>query len=106
MRDNEFYGLHLASSTNPVVVGNTAHSNHLDGIQVGFRVDTARLDSNRAIGNGAHGFAIEEPGNALRSNAAIGNDGVGISAPAGTIDAGRNRAFANGGGECTGIECD
>lgn len=105
MSDNEFYGLHLDSSTNAVVVGNTAHSNHLDGIQLGFRVDTARLDRNRAIANGAHGVAIEEPGNWLRSNVAIGNEGVGISAPAGTIDAGRNRAFANAGGDCTSIEC-
>lgn len=105
MSDNEFYGLHLDSSMNAVVVGNTAHSNHLDGIRLGFRVDSARLDRNRAIGNGANGFAIEEPGNALRSNFAIGNEGIGISAPSGTIDAGRNRAFDNAGGDCTAIEC-
>lgn len=38
-------------------------------------------------------------------NTAIGNQGVGTAAPAGTIDGGRNRAAGNLGGDCTNVAC-
>ena len=102
---NEFYGAVLDISTDAVVVGNVAAANAYDGFHLAFDTGTATLTNNRAVGNGANGFVIDEAGNTLRRNTAVDNGGVGILAPAGTVDGGGNRAAGNTGGDCVTLAC-
>ena len=103
--NNRFFGLRLELVEQAVLTRNTANGNEFDGIRLGFWTIDTVLQRNRADGNGADGFVIEEPGNTLRRNGAFDNGGVGIAAPAHTIDGGRNRAAGNAGGDCTGVAC-
>jgi parallel beta-helix repeat protein len=103
--NNRFFGLRLELVEQAVLTRNTANDNEFDGIRLGFWTIDTMLRRNRADGNGADGFVIEEPGNTLRRNEAFDNGGVGIAAPADTIDGGRNRAAGNAGGDCTGVAC-
>ncbi len=103
--DNRFFGLRLETVEQAVLVRNRADGNEFDGIRLGFWTTHAMLERNSTVGNGADGFSIDEPGNTLRRNEAFDNGGVGIAAPAGTSDSGRNRAAGNAGGDCTGVTC-
>ena len=54
-------------------------------------IGDAVVERNDAIANDGNGISVDQPGNTLTRNHAIGNSGVGIAAPDGTIDGGRNR---------------
>jgi large repetitive protein len=82
----------------------------VDGISVGTETDNpvpgARIEANRATGNGDDGVDVRRAGTLLRANAANGNGDLGIFAVPGVIDGGGNRAAGNGNpAECSGVSC-
>ena len=64
---------------------------------------TARLLAASLVAAGVS--AVPAVAMAVTRNRAIANQGIGIAAPAGTIDGGRNKATRNLGGNCTGVVC-
>ncbi|NHC12920.1 right-handed parallel beta-helix repeat-containing protein [Motilibacter deserti] len=102
---NVFYGLLLYQAEDAVAERNLAADNRYDGFALDFWTEGALLDRNEAVGNGEHGFRIDEPGNRLVRNRATGNSALGFSAPEGTVDLGGNRAAGNAAGGCTYLDC-
>ena len=101
---NAASGLALWQSDLAVVERNHAAGNATHGIDL-TGVDDAVIERNDAIANGEHGIFVDQPGSTVTRNRAIGNQGIGIAATAGTIDGGRNNATGNLGGNCTGVVC-
>ncbi|HWM18389.1 MAG TPA: right-handed parallel beta-helix repeat-containing protein [Ilumatobacteraceae bacterium] len=97
-------GLALWQSDQVVVERNHAAGNDTHGIDL-TGVASAVVERNEAIANGEHGIFIDQPGTTVVRNRAIANQGIGIAAPAGTIDGGRNTATGNLGGDCTSVAC-
>ena len=82
----------------------------IDGISVGTETDNpvpgARIEANRTTGNGDDGLDVRRAGTLLRANAADRNGDLGISAVAGVVDGGGNRAAGNGNpAQCAGVSC-
>jgi parallel beta-helix repeat protein len=93
-----------------VVRANVVRGAAVDGISVGTETDNpvpgARIEANRATGNGDDGVDVRRAGTLLRANAANGNGDLGIFAVPGVIDGGGNRAAGNGNpAECSGVSC-
>jgi hypothetical protein len=125
--DNGLYGIADRATTDASYVGNTLSGNGASGLDLWFSdgavvdrnhvaandsdgisltgIESAVVDRNSSIANAGNGISIDRPGNTLRRNEAIDNHGIGIAAPDGTIDGGRNRARGNLGGDCTGVVC-
>jgi Right handed beta helix region len=101
---NSSPGLVLNGSDGVVAERNHAAANDSDGIELTL-VEDAVVDRNTATANNGNGIFVDQAGNSLTRNRAVDNAGVGIAAPDGTIDGGRNRAEGNLGGECTGVVC-
>jgi nitrous oxidase accessory protein NosD len=97
-------GVTLWQSDRVVVRRNHLAANDTDGIELAG-VDDADIVGNVAVANGQHGISIDEPGNTVTRNRAVENVGIGIAAPNGTLDGGRNRASGNLGGDCTAVVC-
>jgi nitrous oxidase accessory protein NosD len=97
-------GLDVWFSDGVVVARNHVEANDSTGILLTGITDGV-VEGNAAVTNAGDGLSVEGPGNTLARNRAIENHGVGISAPEGTIDGGRNRASGNGGGDCVGVVC-
>jgi parallel beta-helix repeat protein len=96
------------------LLGNTVTKNKHAGIVVSgdgakSLADANLLAGNTAIGNGSDGgIVVRGParGNKLRNNTATANAGHGISAVAGTVDSGGNRARGNRAApQCVGVVC-
>lgn len=102
--DNSSPGVTLDRSTDLFVSRNRAVANNSDGIQF-TAINDAVIVRNAAVGNAANGIVMDEPGNRVGQNRAVDNGDVGISAPAGTVDRGGNRASGNLGSDCTGVRC-
>jgi nitrous oxidase accessory protein NosD len=101
---NAASGLALWQSDLVVVERNHAAGNDTNGIDL-TGVDNAVVELNDAIANAEHGIFIDQPGSTVTRNRAIANQGIGIAAPDGTLDGGRNKATGNLGGDCTGVVC-
>jgi nitrous oxidase accessory protein NosD len=101
---NHAAGLTIDRTTRAVITGNHAQANASDGIEL-VALDDARVTGNRAMGNAGNGISADLGGNRFARNVARDNQGIGIAAPAGTIDGGGNRAGGNLGGNCTGVSC-
>jgi nitrous oxidase accessory protein NosD len=97
-------GLTVDSVTGAVVHRNRLADNESEGMVVTF-TEGAVVERNEAVGNAGDGILIDTPGNTLSRNRSTGNQGLGIAAPEGTIDGGRNVANNNAAGGCTGVVC-
>jgi parallel beta-helix repeat protein len=96
--------------TDAVVRANIVRGAAVDGISVGTETDNpipgARVEANRSTGNGDDGIDVRRAGTLLRANAANRNGDLGISAIAGVVDGGGNRAAGNGNpAQCAGVSC-
>jgi parallel beta-helix repeat protein len=130
---NQVYGNHIAgiepfNSSNLVIDHNDVHDNTI-GIEL-FNADNSKLthneirkntndgvhsfvgssgnlfSDNHADGNGANGIEILDAGNTLTKDHADGNTNLGISAAAGNVDGGGNKAKHNGNpAQCVGVSC-
>ena len=101
---NSSPGLVLNGSDGVVALRNHAVANDSDGIELTL-VEDAVVDRNTSTANRGNGISVDQPGNSLTRNRVVDNQGLGIAAPDGTIDGGRNRAAGNLGGGCTGVVC-
>jgi parallel beta-helix repeat protein len=96
--------------TDTLVRGNVVRGAAVDGISVGTETDNpvpgARVEANRASRNGDDGIDVRRAGTLLRANVANRNADLGISAVAGVVDGGGNRAARNGNpAQCEGVSC-
>jgi parallel beta-helix repeat protein len=93
----------IGMSATGEVTGNQVFSS-VNGIYV---AGAASISGNVVFSNADDGIEVAPgAGATLRANIAVGNADLGIDAGAGAIDAGGNRAFANGNPrQCVGVVC-
>jgi parallel beta-helix repeat protein len=96
--------------TDTVIRANVVRGAAVDGISVGTETDNpvpnARILANQVSRAGDDGIDVRRAGTVLRANRADRNADLGISAVAGVIDGGGNRAAGNGNpAQCVGITC-
>jgi hypothetical protein len=101
---NEAPGLTIDRTGGAVAERNMVMGNSSDGIEL-VALEDARIARNLVVLNHGNGISVDQAGNTLTANWAIGNGGIGIAAADGTIDGGRNHATGNVGGDCTGVSC-
>ena len=97
-------GLDVWFSDGVVVERNHVAANDSAGVQL-IGVEGAVIERNATVANAEHGISIDRPGSTVTRNHSFDNQGIGIAAPDGTIDGGRNHASGNLGGDCTGVVC-
>ncbi len=88
----------------------TVSSNVIDHTErTGMRIDKSDrrivLLGNMAHDNGWDGIQVDAPGTRITSNVANDNGWRGIEAVAGVVDGGGNIAHGNGGNQCVNVVC-
>jgi parallel beta-helix repeat protein len=96
-------------SVRNVVRGNEASRNNAGGIVVSGAAEAGTgnlIEQNTASGNNGDGISVSSSVHTVSGNVANGNTAWGITAVAGNVDGGGNRASGNGQAEqCTGVVC-
>jgi hypothetical protein len=88
------------------IIGNVATSTTTDAIRVDPGAVATVLAGNLAVHSADDGIDVRAPGTTVTRNTANNNHDLGISAVAGVIDGGGNRAAGNGNpAQCTNISC-
>jgi parallel beta-helix repeat protein len=95
---------------NDTIRKNVVRNAGVDGIAINLdnvgSVTGTLVELNAVTGSGDDGIDVESPSSTLRGNVAARNGDLGIEAITGVIDAGHNRAFANGNPlQCTNVQC-
>ena len=99
-----------APALNDIIRKNVVRNAGVDGIAINLDnagpVTGTLLELNAVTRSGDDGIDVDSPSSTLRGNVAARNGDLGIEAVAGVIDAGHNRAFANGNPlQCTNVQC-
>lgn len=97
-----FDGLDLESD-DTVVERNLFVANGIDGMYA--TGSGLRLVGNTAIGSDGSGLRNDGSDGYVAANVAVFNRDYGITTTEDTVDGGRNRAFANGEGNCLNVRC-
>jgi parallel beta-helix repeat protein len=99
-------GIELFNTDASVLSDNHIRSSVGDGIH-SFTGSSGNLfKKNHADKNGANGIEIADAGNTITKNHADKNTNLGISAVAGNVDGGGNKAHHNGNpAQCVGVTC-